>query len=661
MFGQNYFKFLFSVNLIFLQIRNQIILLKSKMKFSVITLNLFLQIFRPCTIHVICHSYSHPVVYAADIIWLKTFVILYSTVKYRDKTRQYGKHVDLHHKNVSLLFQNKYPSKLQLFCTVELFMTSLVGNKTSNAGFLKVTLQNQIPWSQHKFRQPNFIIFPIDGVLKFLTKIYYVSTMFTWSAIILLDLATGRICLLDIALTKDFGKNKYSDHLNGLDLFGVRVPAFDLMISGNTVKSLTDLIELINANNFPKGYHLKTIKCPVEYKRRGLDLNWWSMGNWLNCVEEIITSKYNCTDYCLLNSITKNFKTINQHEANTNELVIVNGHDMYEIKYTIFFTINSRNIYALFSPFSLKEWNVILINFDCVRFVLWLLNPGFIPFFWLFTVFLEQNDDSRKTLTKHSFHLIASWIYVVLLLRNFYTSNLYTYLTMSRKPTNLPSTFKDVPDTDSFNLLAPARVFWEIEMPIANVAFEQYLTTKSYQLVNLISKKYVELIASSSSVFENIGSTKTGSYDVCKTGLVSQNIENNCEHLNTFGYLVPTGPFDQEDTYIYKALKILLKLSRIRAEIVENKDANLFQIGQLFVSTSDNFFKSIFEKSLGFISQAGIDLLQKSYIALDCLPKQAVFLYHLTDIEKQLILKQLSIIPCGDAKLLFQLLFYGKM
>ncbi len=89
-----------------------------------------------------------------------------------------------------------------------------------------------------------------------------------------------------------------------------------------------------------------------------------------------------------------------------------------------------------------------------VTFVLWLLNIGYNPIFWIFTVILEQNNDQRGKLNKSSLPMILAWLYVALVLRQAYTSNLYDCLTFEETPSGLPDSFQKCLQNTSVVLLS---------------------------------------------------------------------------------------------------------------------------------------------------------------------------------------------------------------
>lgn len=321
-----------------------------------------------------------------------------------------------------------FPSKHQTVYTVDLFMTELVQNETFDSKELELKIENRREFLQtrHQFQQPDFTITLFNGTLKYLNMIIYKANFFTRSALLLFELTEREIYHVDIARAKFSGTNINNDNLNELDEFTVVVSTVILKIHMKNINMTAGLTVQINANNFPFNNRLKSINCPMERKRFKQTLNWLAKG-WFTCAKEIIQTKFNCTDFCLLKSITKQFIQKNQQSAIAKEFFLSNGYDFYEVKYTIFYaTTKSRNMFTLLAPFTFYEWAVILISFYFTGFVLWLSFIKYIPFFWLFTVFLEQNDDNRKGRTKHNFHLIAWWLYAVFLLRNFYTSNLYT-------------------------------------------------------------------------------------------------------------------------------------------------------------------------------------------------------------------------------------------
>lgn len=66
--------------------------------------------------------------------------------------------------------------------------------------------------------------------------------------------------------------------------------------------------------------------------------------------------------------------------------------------------------------------------------------------------------------------------------------------------------------------------------------------------------------------------------------------------------------------------------------IVENSDSEVFQLSEFFVTLSDNFVKEKFGLNLGYLVQAGIDLVQKRYIAIENLQKGIISMYKRSNV-----------------------------
>lgn len=57
---------------------------------------------------------------------------------------------------------------------------------------------------------------------------------------------------------------------------------------------------------------------------------------------------------------------------------------------------------------------------------------------WLYSTSLEQRDDGGNTRNWKNWQLLIGWLYLTILVRNLYTSNLYSDITKKLPPSNLP-------------------------------------------------------------------------------------------------------------------------------------------------------------------------------------------------------------------------------
>ncbi len=89
-----------------------------------------------------------------------------------------------------------------------------------------------------------------------------------------------------------------------------------------------------------------------------------------------------------------------------------NASDFYGPLYNIFHVDQKfRNIFSLFSPFTLNGWIILAAHYFLVGFMLRVLNRKFNPLFWLLTILLEQNDDLNGKLGKASMFVVLCLIY----------------------------------------------------------------------------------------------------------------------------------------------------------------------------------------------------------------------------------------------------------
>ncbi|CAL8114434.1 unnamed protein product [Orchesella dallaii] len=115
------------------------------------------------------------------------------------------------------------------------------------------------------------------------------------------------------------------------------------------------------------------------------------------------------------------------------------------------------NLTALLAPFYLNCWLCILISIIVISlWLIWVEDEKFkIVLFWQFSVAMEQEGDNHWRSKLRGKTIITMWIFSAILLRQFYNSSLYSFMTAAPKPTDLPGTLKEVVDRNDFDLILP--------------------------------------------------------------------------------------------------------------------------------------------------------------------------------------------------------------
>ncbi len=80
---------------------------------------------------------------------------------------------------------------------------------------------------------------------------------------------------------------------------------------------------------------------------------------------------------------------------------------------------------------------------------------GINPYFWLYSTILEGGDDARCFLNRHNVILLFVWLLpFTLLMRNAYTSSLYSLITKDPGPSYIPRSFDEILKNNEIKYLA---------------------------------------------------------------------------------------------------------------------------------------------------------------------------------------------------------------
>ncbi|CAL8068424.1 unnamed protein product [Orchesella dallaii] len=158
------------------------------------------------------------------------------------------------------------------------------------------------------------------------------------------------------------------------------------------------------------------------------------------CLMNIILERNNCNVATIfINANTQKSSYIGPFAAQFDSLKfsVILGSDENQ---------KGHNWKDLVSPFTAVVWPLVFLSmFYFTRFFDW---------FSVISIFLEKGFSSIIPLSKGAtWNLILVWLYCSFLIRNFYTSQMYSHLTKFPDPTNLPKSIKELFDKKTLPIL----------------------------------------------------------------------------------------------------------------------------------------------------------------------------------------------------------------
>lgn len=577
----------------------------------------FLNLFTPCTIHVIRNdvvnrtiNYNMKDLCTGDSVNLHSTKSLHAIINHSSSELS----IKIVHTNVSLLFQGNIFSKYRYVCHAEFILPSLNVSSVVQKLSLQLEYKHKLETQRYKSFQPDYVIIPIKVRVIKIESSLLTLTDFTRSAIIFLNLSKAEIyvaCIscADIIKTKIVRDKTHSPYL----LYTISAPNVQLINKIKAVLSISQFISEIRKHSFHQSSFLVSKTCPLNGKRTLLSKIEYHEVNWGSCVKEIIKGKLNCTFGICKNTIAFYLDNFVQSDIPNYYFCPVHGNEFYGTRYSFFFTPNRfRNMYTLLSPFSLQGWFIVLFSWYVVGLVLWLTNIQNNPFFWLSTVIFEQNTDGWSLINSANIFLICAWLYVCHMLRNAYTSNLYTYMVLDLEPSDLPNSFQDMVNWDSVNMLTSLKAS-KLLMDYKRVFDSDPVSvpTHIYNLTNSALKKIYRVGMNVDARNFQVGLSNTAENLICDLNNLFTSDSKQCDKFDSFAYVTTS---DNSNTHKLIAGKLLLLMGNVHREILDYNVVDLFQMRNSFASRSDHVFRSEFEKNLAWISESGIDNLQKKYI-----------------------------------------------
>ncbi len=310
--------------------------------------------------------------------------------------------------------------------------------------------------------------------------------------------------------------------------------------------------------------------------------------------------------------------------------VISYGAKPYGIQYSSFVKRDRNfNIFSLLSPFSATGWIILFSTFGCLSLTLWITGYNYVaPHFGLLASLIEQDvyiSDNFKT-KNVTFILIAMWLLSAILIRNSYTSNLYSYLTIDSEPRNIPSSFNDLLfDKKEFSILASKSSIAELRSYAFSVRdvldkHKLFNSTSIYKVLNTLYDK-VWILDSISCLLEqeNMETAKflgKYCYDISSV-FEFQNLFNRSRNrpalqLDRFGHVYLSGPKDSQKIQEDLTAKLILSASQ-QYRMFDTGEQQKYLKSFIWASELYTYFHETFKRTLAYIQESGIDGLQTRY------------------------------------------------
>lgn len=525
--------------------------------------------------------------------------------------------INLFNKNVSYDMEI-FTSKYRFLCNAEFFLI----RPTDVLNYLAydINLSLVLNSEYHRFPQPDYILLLINFKRFHSSKLVLKATFITRSNIILLNIHTAGLyfaCTAKSSTKAVTERNPWNFDERSIILFSLYVPLLQLDETVVNGKTYDNLVTILNQFSFQMTRNLPANVCPIETSRTS---PFYYSSSWISCLNILFQTKINCSSrICDLHM--KHFTSLRHERISVKEFPISYAIEFYGPVYSLFYLkADVRNIFSFLSPFTFIGWVVVVVNCYFVGFMLWYLNIRFNPFFWLFTVVLEQNDDLMGKVSKSSLPVVLAWLYFALVLRQAYTSNLYGYMTFEKPPSGLPLSLKEFLMSDSAVIMASDPALDSINFYRSGLDKSDEasgIRNNAKHLAQLIVKRRWYLkYSKTSGPFFHFRTNSQGNYQICDVkGRHQRNyIEDTCANIDKFAYMTVSGPAHNYKTeFQFYTGKLLLTVTTLGVGIVENKDNRFFQSPQFFISLTDNYLKLNFEKHLAYFVEGGINMFYNRY------------------------------------------------
>lgn len=506
----------------------------------------FIQVFQSCTFNFIRNPYPFETPHHnLDYFCTGICVSLQTTKPLQNQFKVLSDNaihlsVNFNNENNSLLFQRLYLTKHSFICNIDFYQFTYT-NLDRKIKSLRFQLEYKRAVKKIKIYQPNFMFIPTSIQLPTLKQIFFSMTLFTKATIILMDTSSNKIYYVCITCAQLISQTFATK--NSYEKFIFHPKVFNIPRQVRTIKQMQNIVKKYA---FKTAEFVQSKDCPFETQQE-------RKYYWINCIKELITQKLNCTSKLCLTELNFGFGLRPQDSFEKPYFWNAHGSEFQGIRNLVFYvSTKSRNWFALLSPFSVVDWVAILASICLVGVTLWLSKFKCNPFFWLFDVILEQNDDKRSKLNRVNVALVMVWLYVAHVLRNAYTSNMYSYMTLEQNPSDLPNSFEEITkDKDVVLLSSPTsmRILRQYKIAVDNGKFVN--NSRLYSLADSAFKKLFKMkFHSNDSTLANIQSPSYRKSRICNVNFLNEIDEQSCVVINRFSYM--TISFSSELWYTLK-------------------------------------------------------------------------------------------------------------
>ncbi|CAL8092251.1 unnamed protein product [Orchesella dallaii] len=146
------------------------------------------------------------------------------------------------------------------------------------------------------------------------------------------------------------------------------------------------------------------------------------------------------------------------------------------------------NLAAFLIPFEATVWVFTLLTMVSISiWLVWVEKQRVdVVLIWQFSILLEQDGGELKQSRFQAKVITMMWIFCTILLRQFYNSSLYSFITAEPKPTDLPQSVHEVLNRMDFDLLIPSSFIREM--------LQVFLKDEDSTLPLQLTKLYLNII-----------------------------------------------------------------------------------------------------------------------------------------------------------------------
>lgn len=364
----------------------------------------------------------------------------------------------------------------------------------------------------------------------------------------------------------------------------------------------------------------------------------------LNCIQHQILASANCTEYRCQATISGGlqiYKAFSSDVSPSHLSLTLTPHGSYfdGIRFsTVLSSAESSSkgnldILSLVHPYPLNVWLLIFTSFAIWAICISLSSKNSISLtkwlFWVLAEALEQGYMNRNSINYKNVLLMCSGLLTLTFLRNLYVSRIYSELTFSSPPENLPKSVVDlleIPNRFASTCMADSFTIFDMQFYWKNLEYYG-LRSKADIFKEKLSQRVHQMLDENITNFMLEFSSTTNGLHCGKLQKSSFRQDRQLGYKPTFCLLSKRTSFLYLSSSMFATADLSIILSLVKAfttrkVVYPTLSVQSFLSMPLFYAINNMFYEDALKMKIALMEEAGLSLKERDFHKLGALTHQ---------------------------------------